>query len=73
VNIGTVNKQLGLGLVDKLMTSDEYLLNASQTADIFAVRFIHKQNFMQKVGCAGATLDGVLVKWWERLVQKPRF
>jgi serine protease SohB len=65
---------LGLGLVDKLMTSDEYLLNASQTADIFAVRFIYKQNFMQKVGLtAGATLDGVLVKWWERLVQKPRF
>jgi serine protease SohB len=65
---------LGLGLVDKLMTSDEYLLNASQTANIFAVRFIHKQNFMQKVGLtAGATLDGVLVKWWERLVQKPRF
>ena len=65
---------LGLGLVDKLMTSDEYLLSASKVADIFAVRFVHKQNFMQKVGLtAGATLDGVLVKWWERLVQKPRF
>ncbi|MCB1657364.1 MAG: protease SohB [Moraxellaceae bacterium] len=65
---------LGLSLVDKLMTSDEYLLNASKTADIFAIRFVHKQNFMQKVGLtAGATLDGVLVKWWERLVQKPKF
>lgn len=65
---------LGLGLVDKLMTSDEYLLSASQTADIFAVRFIHKQNFMQKVGLtAGNAVDGILVKWWERLTQKPRF
>lgn len=65
---------LSLGLVDKLMTSDEYLLTASKTADIFAVRFIHKQNFMQKVGLtATSALDGVLVKWWERLTQKPRF
>lgn len=65
---------LALNLVDKLMTSDEYLLTASQTADIFAVRFIHKQNFMQKVGLtASSTLDNVLLKWWERLTHKPRF
>ena len=65
---------LALNLVDKLMTSDEYLLTASQTADIFAVRFIHKQNFMQKVGLtASSTLDNVLLKWWERLTHKPHF
>ncbi len=65
---------LGLGLVDKLMTSDEYLLNLSKTADVFAVRFVHKQNFMQKVGLtASTTLDNVLLKWWERLTQKPKF
>lgn len=67
-------RALDLGLVDRLMTSDEYLLAASKVADIFAVRFVHKQNFMQKVGLtAGATLDGVLVKWWDRLTQKPKF
>ncbi len=67
-------RAVDLGLVDKLMTSDEYLLTASKTADIFAVRFIHKQNLMQKMGVA-ATLsaDNLLVKWWERLSQKPRF
>ena len=65
---------LGLGLVDKLMTSDEYLLNLSKTADVFAVRFVHKQNLMQKVGLtASTTLDNVLLKWWERLTQKPNF
>lgn len=65
---------LGLGLVDKLMTSDEYLVSLSKTADIFAVRFIHKQNLMQKVGLtASNTLDNVLLKWWERLTQKPKF
>jgi serine protease SohB len=65
---------LGLGLVDKLMTSDEYLMSLSKTADVFAVRFIHKQNFMQKVGLtASNTLDNVLLKWWERLTQKPKF
>jgi serine protease SohB len=67
-------RAVDLGLVDKLMTSDEYLLNASKTADIFAVRFVHKQNFMQKMGVA-ATLsaDNLLVKWWDRLSQTPRF
>lgn len=67
-------RAVDLGLVDKLMTSDEYLLNACKTADIFAVRFIHKQNFMQKMGVA-ATLsaDNLLVKWWDRLSQSPRF
>jgi serine protease SohB len=67
-------RAVDLGLVDKLMTSDEYLLNASKTADIFAVRFIHKQNLMQKMGVA-ATLsaDNLLVKWWDRLSQTPRF
>jgi serine protease SohB len=67
-------RAVDLGLVDKLMTSDEYLLNASKTADIFAVRFVHKQNFMQKMGVA-ATLsaDNLLVKWWDRLSQSPRF
>ena len=67
-------RALDLGLVDKLMTSDEYLLAASKVADIFAVRFVHKQNLMQKVGLtASAAADRVLVKWWERLTQKPRF
>jgi serine protease SohB len=67
-------RAVDLGLVDKLMTSDEYLLTASKTADIFAVRFIHKQNLMQKMGVA-ATLsaDNLLVKWWDRLSQTPRF
>ncbi|PTQ90342.1 protease SohB [Agitococcus lubricus] len=65
---------LDLGLVDRLQTSDEYLFAASKEADIFAVRFIHKQNFMQKVGLtASATVDSLLVKWWERLTQKPHF
>ncbi|MDO8417673.1 MAG: protease SohB [Agitococcus sp.] len=67
-------RAVDLGLVDKLMTSDEYLLNASKTADIFAVRFIHKQNLMQKMGVAAAlSADNLLVKWWDRLSQTPRF
>ena len=67
-------RAVDLGLVDKLMTSDEYLLNASKTADIFAVRFVHKQNFMQKMGVAATmSADNLLVKWWDRLSQTPRF
>ncbi len=67
-------KAMELGLVDKLMTSDEYLLSASKTADIFAIRFIHKQNMMQKIGLtAMLSVDGLLVRWWDRLTQKPQF
>lgn len=63
-----------LGLVDKLMTSDEYLLDASKAADLFAVRFMHKQPLLQRVGLvAAASLDRVLLGWWERLSQRPRY
>ena len=67
-------RAVDLGLVDKLMTSDEYLLAASKDADLFAVRFVHKQPLLQRVGLvAAASLDRVLLGWWERLVQRPRY
>jgi len=65
---------VALGLVDKLMTSDEYLLTASKEADIFAVRFVHKVPLLQRVGLvAASSLDRVLLGWWERLSQRPRY
>lgn len=65
---------VALGLVDKLMTSDEYLLTASKDADIFAVRFVHKVPLLQRVGLvAASSLDRVLLGWWERLSQRPRY
>ncbi|HEX5361811.1 MAG TPA: protease SohB [Fluviicoccus sp.] len=67
-------RAVDLGLVDKLMTSDEYLLSASREADIFAVRFVHKVPLLQRVGLvAASSLDRVLLGWWERLVQRPKF
>ena len=67
-------RAVDLGLVDKLMTSDEYLLSASREADIFAVRFVHKVPLLQRVGLvAASSLDRVLLGWWERLVQLPKF
>ncbi|HEX5277433.1 MAG TPA: protease SohB [Fluviicoccus sp.] len=67
-------RAVDLGLVDKLMTSDEYLLAASKEADVFAVRFVHKVPLLQRVGLvAASSLDRVLLGWWERLVQRPKF
>lgn len=64
---------LALGLVDELMTSDEYLFKVSQEADVFAVRFVHKQPLLQKIGLvAASTVDRVLLGWWERLSRSPR-
>lgn len=67
-------RALSLGLVDTLMTSDEYLLTASREADIYAVRFVHKVPLLQRVGLvAASSVDKVLLGWWERIVQKPRY
>lgn len=67
-------RAVDLGLIDKLMTSDEYLQTASKEADIFAVRFVQKVPLLQRVGLvAASSLDRVLLGWWERLVQRPRF
>ena len=43
-------------LVDKLMTSDQYLLEASKDFEIFEVKFIKKKNVMEKLKPAMAAL-----------------
>lgn len=44
------SKALALNLVDELITSDDYLLNASQQADLFEVRYQAKKSLAEKLG-----------------------
>ena len=54
-------RALELGLVDALQTSDDYLLSASEAADLYAVRWKGRKTITEKVFAAveGST-DAVL-------------
>jgi serine protease SohB len=56
-----------LGLVDEVMTSDEYITSQLDSAKIFEVSYVMKKSLPEKVGFAAEeTLDGVVMRWWER-------
>lgn len=55
---------ISLNLVDELMTSDDYLLRASQYADIYRISYVLKKSFADKVSMtAQASLDKLLQVW----------
>jgi serine protease SohB len=47
------HQALELNLIDKLTTSDDYLLNASETADIYEISYLSKKTLADKL--SGAT------------------
>lgn len=60
-------------LVDELMTSDEYLSDACENADVFVVRYEEKKSLQDKLSTfAVDSGDGILTKWYNRLM-KNRF
>lgn len=64
---------LGKQLVDELKTSDEYLAERAQRADLYQLRYHQRKSLQERVGmAAGNVLDGLLLRWWSRLSQ-PRF
>ncbi len=81
VNIGEVaNGDVWFGkralenkLIDELMTSDEYIGNRIQDADVFAIEYVHRKTIQEKLGMAvqGAA-DRLIVTWLTRL-QSSRF
>ena len=55
-------------LVDELMTSDEYLINACDKGDVFYVHFEHKRSLIEKLGLAAqASFDRTLWRLLESL------
>ncbi|MEM7209962.1 MAG: protease SohB [Pseudomonadota bacterium] len=54
-------------LVDDLMTSDEYIANACDSADVFVVKYVEKKSLPEKLGVAvQSALDNTVLKWWDR-------
>ena len=44
------SRALALNLVDELRTSDDYLLEASQSAELYEISYSGRKNLMQKLG-----------------------
>lgn len=66
-------RAIDANLIDELMTSDEYLTEACDEADVFIVRYEEKKSLQDKLSSfAVESGDGILTKWYNRLV-KNRF
>ena len=44
------SRALELGLVDKIITSDDYLLQLSKVADLYAVKYQKKKKLYERLG-----------------------
>lgn len=59
-----------IGLVDDVMTSDEYITSQLDTARIFEISYVMKKSLQEKVGFAAEeSVDGLMMRWWQRLGQ----
>ncbi len=61
-----------LGLVDEVMTSDEYIVGQLDSANIFSLAWVRKKTLPEKVGVAAEeSIDSLLLRWARRL-SRPR-
>lgn len=61
-------RAIDLQLADELSTSDDYLFDQVDDADLYQVRYEEKKSLPQRFGMAATnTVDGVLMRWWSRL------
>ncbi len=57
-----------VNLIDEIKTSDEYLLEQIESADIFQIEYVFKKSIQEKLGLAAqGAVDRLLMSWWERL------
>jgi len=55
-------------LVDDLMTSDEYLVEACHDTDVYSVKYEKKKHVLDRVGMAAeSTVDRIFFKWLNRV------
>lgn len=60
-------RALELNLVDELITSDDYLLKQSETAEVYEIKHSEPKTVSEKVmGSAQMAMEKVLTVWWER-------
>lgn len=62
---------LDLQLVDAVSTSDEYIYNQIDRAELVQVSYVVKKSLANKLGLvAESSVDNLLVRWWSRLQNK---
>ena len=60
-------KALELGLVDKIQTSDDFLLAAKDDKAIYSVKFSLKKNLAERFGMAAMTaVESAFVRFWSK-------
>jgi serine protease SohB len=63
-------RALDFKLVDELITSDEYIADACDRADVFEIKYVEKKPLPERLGIAlQNSADGLLMKWWQRGTQ----
>ncbi len=68
------SRALDLGLIDAIKTSDDYLRERAKEADLYALHWRTKTTLGQRLGFAATnSVDQLLMRWWQRSVQTPRF
>ena len=64
--LGTRAKQLGL--VDDILTSDEYITNCIDASDVFEIKYVTKKSLIDRLGIAAeVSVDRLVSKWWAKL------
>lgn len=65
-------RAIDLKLVDGLRTSDDYLRQRSQEAELFALHWQRKLSLAQRMGLSAVEAgDRLLLRWWQRAVRSP--
>ena len=61
------SRALSLKLVDELITSDDYLLNASSDADIYEITCTVPKTISERLATSvQATVDKLFFSWWQK-------
>lgn len=62
-------RALAVGLVDELKTSDEYLAELADNANLFSVKYIEKKTLPEKLGIAAEeSSERIVTRWLQRSV-----
>ena len=61
---------LDLNLADQLSTSDQYLIDSCENREVLLISYKVKKNLMERFSLGvQSTIDGVLFKWFDRLMK----
>ena len=62
-------RALDVNLVDEISTSDEYLMDACQDADVYMIRYEFKKTLQERISDMSIkTADSLLIKWFSRIL-----